>query len=156
MRRPLAFLFLLGLLALALAAAGCGGDGDGGGGDRLTKAEYAAQANEICADFNAKIEDLRTPENMEQLADFTEKAIPIFEDGIADLRELNPPEELQATVDSWLASADAALERIRRVLEAAQDGDEAAVGRLSQEAEAAERGSDALARQIGANTCAEG
>ncbi|MFN2468456.1 MAG: hypothetical protein ABR521_10070 [Gaiellaceae bacterium] len=154
MRRALAFLSILGLLALALAAAGCGGD-DGGGGDRLTKAEYAAQANEICADFNAKIEDLGTPENMEQLADFTEKAIPIFEDGISDLRALNPPEELQATVDRWLESADVALERIRRVLEAAQDGDEAAVGRLSQEAEAAEKGSDALARQIGANTCAE-
>jgi len=140
-------------LALAIAAAGCGG-GDSGG-DRLTATEFADQANAICKDFNGKIDDLGTPATVAELGDYADKAIPIFEDGLDDLHALEPPETIEESVDAWLATGDAALERVRKVRDAAKDGDEAEVGRLTREAAAAERGSDALARQVGATTCAE-
>ena len=92
---------------------------------------------------------------VEQDVVYADKAIPIFEDGLDDLHALEPPETIEESVDAWLATGDAALERVRKVRDAAKDGDEAEVGRLTREAAAAERGSDALARQVGATTCAE-
>ena len=148
MRRALASVSVLGLM---LAAAGCGG----GGGERLTKAEFATQANAICNDFNEELEGLGEPKSLEELAELADKAIPIFEAGLGDLRDLNPPEEIEAAVDEWLDTGDEALERSKRLRDAAKDGDEAEVRRIGQEVSEAEPKSDALARAVGATTCAE-
>lgn len=142
-------LVLLGLAALA--AAGCGG-----GGDRLTRDEYAAKANAVCADFNGKVKAAGNPgTSLDSLAAYADKVIPIFEGGLADLKKLEPPEDEQNVVDEWLASGDEQLGLIRGIRDAARDSDQAEVQRLGALAEANDRKSDQLAETLGARTCTE-
>lgn len=141
-------LVLAGLAALV--AAGCGGGG------RLTREGYAGKANAVCADFNAKVKAAGGPgTSLDSLADYADKVIPIFEDGLADLKKLKPPKGEQNVVDEWLTSGDEQLDLIRGIRDAARDGDQAEVQRLGAQAEANDRKSDQLAETLGAKTCTE-
>ena len=142
---------LLVISLLALAAAGCGG----GGGDRLTREEFASQANAICQDFEQRISDLDEPENIGDVEDFADDAAEIAADGRDELADLNPPEELEEDYDRLLGSLDEAIEDIGRLGDAAADGDEAEVQRIAEEGEAKDEESDELARELGLGDCAE-
>jgi hypothetical protein len=141
---------LLAIVVLVLAATGCGGDGD-----RLTREEFASQANAICQDFEQKIDDLGAPENLDDIEGFADDAAEIAGDGRDELADLNPPEELEADYDRLLETLDEAIENIERIGEAAADGDEAEVGRIAEEGEAKDEDSDRLARELGLDDCAE-
>ena len=142
---------VLGLAAACLAVAGCGGGG--GGGDRLSQAEFVAQADTICQEYEAKLDALGQPQNEEQLAEFADKAIPIAKDGREKLGELNPPENQEETYDRWLEQGDRAIEIVEELRDAAEDGDRAEIQRIAQEAERADRESNALADQLGFKEC---
>ena len=136
-------LVLIGLAALV--AAGCGG-----GGSRLTRAEYAKQANAVCTDSNGKVKAVGSPgTSLGSLATYADKVIPILENGVADLKKLDPPEDEQNVVDQWLATNDEQLDLIREIRDAARDNDQAEVQRLGAEAEANDRKSDQLAETLG-------
>ena len=141
---------LLVISLLAVAAAGCGG-----GGDRLTREEFASQANAICQDFEQRISDLDEPENIGDVENFADEAAEIASDGRDELGDLNPPEELEGDYDRLLESLDEAIEDIGRLGDAAADGDEAEVQRIAEEGEAKDEESDELARELGLGDCAE-
>ncbi len=134
---------------IALAAAGCGG-----GGGPLTQAEFAQRANETCKAFEAKIDALGTPETMEQLAAYGEDARDIFDEGLADLRDLEPPEAAADDYDKFLQSGDEARKRLDELIAAAKDGDEAEIGRIADQAGEEDEQADELARRIGLTDCA--
>jgi hypothetical protein len=83
------------VVAAVVALAGCGGGGD----DRLTKAEYIAQADAICQEANAKIEALGAPETLADLAAMGQQSVQISEQQLAKLRALRPPAEDEATLN---------------------------------------------------------
>jgi hypothetical protein len=140
---------------LAVAAAGCGGDDNGSGdGDRLTKTEYAAKANAICADFKKELDALPAPQGFEEAADYAEKAKPIFDEHLDQLKDLDPPEDLQDVHDKWIATGDKARERLDELEQAAEDKDAKKLAEIGREAAAEDKVSDAYARQLGATTCA--
>jgi hypothetical protein len=148
--------YALALIALTAAAVAAGCGGDGGGGERLTKEQYALQANTICRDFKADLDALGPePTMIEQIGPYAERAKPIFDAHLDQLKELTPPEELEDAVDRWLETGDAARARLDDLEAAAEDGDAQRLQELAAEAEREDRESDALARQIGATTCAE-
>ncbi len=119
-RRQLAGVFLA-ILALAVAIAGCGGGGDSSG--PLTQAEYAAQANQICAKEAKKLEG-----EVEAYADkrnlryrtappvkvFEEEAeeifVPSLERKIAQLQELEPPAKDEEQIAKMLSEAEKGLQ----------------------------------------------
>jgi hypothetical protein len=139
-----------GLLAVAALAACGGGDG---GGDRLSQAEFVSRADTICQEYEAKLDALGQPQNEEQLAEFADKAVPIAEDGREDLGELTPPEDLEDTYDAWLQQGDKAIDVVKRLRDAAEDGDRAEIQRIAQEAEQADRESNRLAAELGFKQC---
>jgi hypothetical protein len=142
-------LLLLGLAALV--AAGCGG-----GGSRLSKDEYATKANAVCADFNAKVKGAGSPgTSLKSLAAYADKVIPIFEDGLGELKKLKPPKNEQNVVDDWLKAGDEQLGLIRQIRDAARENNQAEVQRLGVLAEANDRTSDQLAEALGATTCTQ-
>lgn len=111
------YIALLLTIAFSGAAvfAGCGGD-DSSDSDTTqveapTKAEYIAQADEICQAHSDKIDELTADfdENTseEEVTTFTEETyIPTLQDEVAQLKELTPPEGEEEAVESLLASLD--------------------------------------------------
>ena len=142
-RTPALFVFL--------AVAACSGGGD----DRLSAAEYVRRADEVCATYDRRLEELPRPEDLADLADLADRALPIAEEGVRELRKLEPPKELERPVNEWLERNDANVEKIEELREAARAGDEQRVQILGSEARKNEEEADALARRIGLRTCAE-
>jgi hypothetical protein len=144
---------LLAIAFLALGAAACGGGG--GGGDRLTRAELATRANAICQEFEQKIEALGSPTSIDEIESFADRSAEIAREGRDELRELEPPEELESDYDRLVDTLDEAIEDIERIGEAASDGDEAEVQRIANEADRKDEASDRLANDLGLNDCAQ-
>ncbi|MDQ3822073.1 MAG: hypothetical protein M3321_02395 [Actinomycetota bacterium] len=141
-----------GLVALAaLVAAGCGG----GGGDRLSRAEFVAQADAICRKYEARLEALGQPQDVSELRSFADRALPIARDGRDELGELNPPEELEEDYDAWLERGDEAIEMVERLRDASEDGDRAEIQRIAQDAQRIDAESNRLARDLGFEQCGE-
>jgi hypothetical protein len=80
------------LVLAAVLVAACGGD-DGDGGERLSKADFIAQADEICHEAIAATAGIEEPQSEEEgRAAFAELEA-IFDGMLDDLRELQPPAE---------------------------------------------------------------
>lgn len=143
----------IALLAAAVAAAaGCAGGGEGD--DRLSKAEYVERAEGICEDYERRLDELGDPRNVADLARLTKEALPIARRGVASLRELAPPEDMQAAVDEWLELNDRNVAGIERLGTAARAGNEDRVQEIAREAAATEDRADRLARKLGLSKCA--
>ena len=77
--------FAASALLLAVLVAGCGG-----GGGRLTRSEYAKQADAICLKYNAKLNGIAQPKSQAELAAFVDKAVLLVSDASDWLSELKP------------------------------------------------------------------
>ncbi len=140
------------LAAAGLIAVGCGGGGDGG---RLSEAEFRAQANAVCLKYDERIEALGEPESLEEVPEFVDQALPIIEEGVAELRELEPPEELEADYDRMLAETERSVGVAQRLRDAAAEGDQQALQDAFEEGNAADSQSDRIARELGLDECAD-
>jgi hypothetical protein len=139
------------LAAAGLLAAGCGGGSDG----RLSEAEFREQANAICSEYDGRIEDLGEPGSLEEVPEFVNQAIPVIEDGLAELRELEPPEELEADYDRMLDETEKSVGVAERLRDAAAEGSRQAVQDALEEGNAADSESDRIARELGLEECAD-
>lgn len=116
-------MILAGLLAaLALIAAGCGGDDGDDGGTPLTKEEFITQADEICAtgdeEINATANEQfgeleEEPPVDEQEAFLSDVVAPNYEDQLAQIRELSPPEEDAEQIDELLSALEDLIAQLR-------------------------------------------
>jgi hypothetical protein len=142
---------VIALSAVALVLGGCGGGG--GGGEELTADEFRQQADAICTEFEGRLNELGTPESLDDLQNFVSDAVPIIEEGNAQLHELNPPEELQEKWDRAMEVNDEQLETVRDLRDAVEDGDQARVQELLQEGDDANAEADQLAADLGLEDC---
>ena len=150
MRRAFAALGLVVLLS-----AGCGDDDRRADGEeRLTREEYVRRADEICAEYDRRLEALDEPKSVRDVARLAEDAFPIAQEGIARLRELRPPAEIAPRVRAWLRLNDANARQIHALQEAAERGDTRRVQEIASDAADNERRADALAKEIGLVECA--
>jgi hypothetical protein len=138
-------------LVVALAT-GCGG---GGGDDRLSKAEWVAQADTICKRVNDRLEDTEQPETMAELVTVLDQGLKDVDDAVADLRELEPPEEMEEDVDSWLAKVEAASTQIEKARDAAKAQDEKELSAALEEGTRVNDEGNRQARELGLTECAE-
>jgi peptide subunit release factor 1 (eRF1) len=116
------FLFAAGL-AIGLIAAGCGDDDDGdgdGGGEPLTKQEFVAQANQICAEGDKKIDQQGKeifgqgkPSTAQQEQFATEVLAPEVQSQVDQIRELTPPEADEETINKILDKAEEGIAQIK-------------------------------------------
>ena len=104
------------VLLLAFTVAACGGDDDDGGGEALSEAEFVEQANKICADGEAELDEQQpdsenpSPEEIEEYID--DVLVPNVQDQLDAIGELNPPEEIADDVDAMLEEAESALDEV--------------------------------------------
>jgi hypothetical protein len=149
-RRRAVGLALGGALA-ALLAVGCGG---GDGSDRLSTDEFRQQANAICERFDAKISAIGSPSSPDDIPEFVEKGIPLIQQGLAELRALNPPEEFEEDYDRMLDVTAQAIPAARDLADAAAKQDAEAVQAALQAGETADEESDQIATKLGLDRCA--
>lgn len=139
---------LLALLTILFLTA-CGG----GGGKRLTKGEYAAKADAICAKGNRQTNALPNPSNLSELADVADKTIPILDDAIRDLRKLRPPANEQDTVDQWLDEVEKLRDDLKEIRDKAKDKDMQGIQTVATKAQEHNMQSNALATELGLKVC---
>jgi hypothetical protein len=105
--------------ALAVVACGCGGDDE----EPLSSEEFLAQGNAICASVNDELDAAfealgdSEPSTDELVSLFADTLVPNIRAEIDDLRELNPPDELQDEARQLFDDADAAIDEIEQQIE---------------------------------------
>jgi hypothetical protein len=87
--------------------------------------------------------------------EFVDEAIPVVNEEIAALDDLNPPEEVEARFDRMLAEARKTVEAGRKLGEAAQSRDEAALRDAIDEGQAASDRADEIATDLGLTDCVD-
>jgi uncharacterized protein YhdP len=138
----------LAIIAAAAALAGCAGEAD----ERLSREELAEQAAAICNRAEERLSALREPEDVADVEGYARDAQAITQEGLDDLRDLEPPEELEEAFARYLEQADEVVALLGELEDAAAAGDEAEARRLSVRiAEAAE--ARAAARAAGIPAC---
>ena len=113
-------------LVLSMAAlAACGDDDDGGGGgSERSGGDFTAQVNEACrARAEASVEGNLAvpggpPSAKKDFANLTEHQIPAREEFVATLRELEPPADLKARYDRYVAANEDLLAAYRAQVKA--------------------------------------
>jgi hypothetical protein len=142
----------------ALVGAGCGGDDDtSGGGETLTKQEWIAKADAICADAQGRIQKLGDPgADLGKLAELTGDAKQIIEDEIAAIRDLRPPSGEEQQIDALLAQVEKGSQAFEALIEAASSGDIAKLQEITAEGSEFSKASaeaDRLAAEYGLKEC---
>ena len=130
--------------------------GCGGGSSRLSKADYAKQADAICAKYNAKIRALGRPTAVSGLPAYVDKALPLARKGDDELRGLKPPKDEERKAKEWLDQNDSVVGSMERLRDAAKKGDRPGIQAALTEASSANRAANGLARRLGLNVCAQG
>ena len=139
---------------LAFLAAGCGGGGGEAGG--LTREEFVSELDQICADFDAKQEEIGVPDSLEDLAELGPEIEPEFDAAIQRARDLGePPEEIADDVDRFLDLAEDQKALISDLVASAEDADVQRVQEIAEEGEEIDEESDRIATELGAERCAE-
>jgi hypothetical protein len=144
------------LLTLGLAVAllgGCGGgddksdggDGGGGGGEALTQDELVSQANKICREGSAKInQEAQDVQEKVQQADSAEEQQKVVADVLEDtakeydpyldqLHDLKPPADIAPQWDKFMAGIDKAFDLIPELADATREGDRSKLQDLTTE-----------------------
>lgn len=130
-------LVLLPLLLLVLPA--CSGDGDDEGAsleDR--RADYVAQAEEVCAQAVDDFESLTTPTTPADVPEYADAVLELFTSTVDEVGALTPPEEDRAELEEKLltpleADVVAAEGYAEQLSAAAAANDGATLLRLAQE-----------------------
>ena len=134
-------------LVLVCLAAGCGGSGSG-------KEKFQKQANAVCKRYDAKIKALGTPSTPADIPKFVDVAVPIIQQGVAELRALKPPQELAGDYNRMLDETEKAIPAAQRLADAASKNDPAGVQKALKEGNTANQNSNRLATKIGLSECA--
>jgi hypothetical protein len=140
------------LVVLAALAAGCGSDG---GGESLSREEWIAQADAICAKGARELEALGEPASAAELIELTSNAVEVVERQLAKLRALRPPAEAEADYARMLDLTAEQVEIARKISDAAKDGDAGAIQDLVREGQAVDNKVDAVARKYEFEECGE-
>jgi hypothetical protein len=136
--------------AIALVVvAGCGGE------EGPTRAEWARDADAICAEYERKYDALGSADELPELARLLDRAVGLLEQERDELGRLEAPEGDEERVEDLLAAGDKVIAAARRAREAATRGDEEAVGVAIGESDSAASQARHIARDLGAETCAQ-
>jgi hypothetical protein len=154
-RRGLAV--LLGILTVLLAACGggSGGASSTGGGTSLSAADFRKQADAICARYEQKLSAIGQPTSASELGDFVDQAVPLIEQGNNDLKQLEPPPELQADWDKAMAIQDENLQKTRDLQDAVHKNDQAGIQTALADLGSNQAESQRLAAKIGLENCGQ-
>lgn len=133
-------------LAVAGALSGCGGD-------RVTREDFAKEANAICAEQQAKVKALRPPRVLELFQDYFDDVLPIVQDQRDRVAALEPPDDGAGSRDELIDQWDAIVGILQDGRERAKSGSDVGIVITLRRAATAERAADDAARELGLTDC---
>jgi hypothetical protein len=139
-----------GTALLVALAVSCGG----GGQKKLSSADYRAQLNRICADLNTTQKRIGTPTAPAELAAKGPQLLDAFDDALAKVKKLKPPDELQAQASKFVSLAEQERDLISKAVDAAKANDIVTLQQVGAQVIPLEKEGDRVAKQLGANACA--
>ena len=147
----------LALILLALGLAACGGD------DAPSKADFAADAEEVCKNAEEKLEGVgENASNPEEIADAVDKVIDATQNSVDELQDLELPEGADGKAAEQFVNAlgtdieDKGIPALEALRDALEKNDQQAAQKAAQQLQAIETtDTDDLARKLGAEACAE-
>ena len=126
-----------------------------GGGGELSREEFVSEANAVCGRVNDELNEIQEPANLSEIAETLDEGLVVVRDGIADVRELDPPDEMSDDVDAWLAKVEESADELEKARDGAERNDQAAVGIALQSADDANTEANRLAARMALTACAE-
>lgn len=120
---------------------------------RLSRADFIERANAICATANRRTRTVPQWTDLSGLGEYVDTVLPVAKEELASLRELRPPEALEATVDRMLKAVEQTVKAVEKVGAAARRGDQAAVQSAIQQGNRSSRAARQLARKLGLMVC---
>jgi hypothetical protein len=149
-KRGLGIMSLLALAAV-LVLCSCGG----GGGKRLTKEQFAAKANALCASFNKAEKAAGNPKSLADAVTYFEKLTPLYEKSINGLDKLKPPADEEATVNKIVALEKNEADLAKQLLAALKKSDTSKATQLVASGNANSKKAKALYEQLGLTECSK-
>ena len=121
----------------------------------VTRAAWARQANAVCAEAHAQIRAIPRPTTHAEALSALTKQIRLTAAEADSLRRLSAPASHRTQVASMVGAIDAAVRLWRQALAPLRVGDVATFTALARKASTHVHRANRLARQLGANVCAE-
>jgi hypothetical protein len=143
---------LLLLTVVSLAACSSGGSSS----QRLTRDQYAAQADAICSKYKTKADALSRPASLAGLARVADQVLPLLHDARGELRNLRPPENEDATANAWLDEFDVTIDDVKKIRDAAKKNERPAVVSAARRALNHDQRANEVAGQLGMTVCNKG
>jgi hypothetical protein len=145
-------------LVLALGLAACGG----GGSDAPTKAEFAADADKVCAAAEKNLGDIgQNATSRAEITKAVDKVIDETQKSLDDLKALDRPDgSAGEAADKFVNSLQSDIEdkgipALKKLRDALKSNDQQAAQKAAQELQAIDSGNtNKLARAAGATGCA--
>ncbi|MDX6592461.1 MAG: hypothetical protein QOJ13_1657 [Gaiellales bacterium] len=141
------------VVAAALLLAGCAGRGDSSAAGP-TRAEYLAQAKQICVEYQKQINDLKGASDLGQLADQGQQAIELEAAEVEQLRKLEPPAKDADAIERMLDAVELTIATARELVSAARADDVAGVTTAASNLRRQLAEANRLAKPFGLDLCA--
>ncbi|MBA3262508.1 MAG: hypothetical protein H0T69_08585 [Thermoleophilaceae bacterium] len=147
----------LTVIVLALGLVACGGD------DAPSRADFAADANEICQNAENELQDVaQDASSPDEIAAAVDKVIDQTQDSVDKLKDLERPEGADGEAAQKFVNAletdieDKGIPALEDLRDALKENDQQAAQKAAQRLQAIQTtNSDRLARDVGAKSCAD-
>lgn len=142
-------------LTVALAAAAAVALGSCGDGSEVSPQEFQAEANRVCRDVERELDRIQEmpPRTAEQAEEQADALVDVSDQALDNLRQIDPPEELEQTYERYLSAREEAIGFIEEAREAAADKDSQAYVRAKRDLAAGQPTRRQLALQLELSDC---
>jgi hypothetical protein len=132
--------------------------GCGGGSEEVSADELVAKGDQICTEERDRFDEIQSVPLTSASVGVkqAEELLAAAESAQDDLRDIEPPEEIRDSYDSYLHARDEVSDLLERGREAAEDKDGAAFSKAQEEAAAGAGKREKLAREVGFKVCSQG
>jgi hypothetical protein len=142
-------------LTAALAAAAAVALGSCGDGSEVSPQEFQTEANRVCRDVERELDRIQEmpPRTAEQAEEQADALVDVSDQALDNLRQIDPPEELEQTYERYLSAREEAIGFIEEAREAAADKDSQAYVRAKRDLAAGQPTRRQLALQLELSDC---
>lgn len=142
------FAFLAGAAAIAVLVS-CGDDGS------PSVTEFRADANRVCRDAERELDRIQStaPNSASQAEEQARAVADVSQKALDNLRKIEPPEELKASYDRYLAAREEGIGFIEESRDAAADNDIEAYVRGKTRLAEGQPARRQLALELGLGSC---